>query len=152
MNDYVLTYNEVMSLIDSLTTSGDTALGGSNEAGALNGNSLLMSIKSQLRGLSTKSIGGYEGGPYFLSQMGIKTERDGSLTLNQSDLEESFDFNPEMVHAFFSDQLKTDTNGISVSSFELLNTKPGTYAFATNGSTHTIGGVNATKNGTKYKR
>ena len=150
MNDYVLTYNEVMSLIDSLTTSGDTALGGSNEAGALNGNSLLMSIKSQLRGLSTKSIGGYEGGPYFLSQMGIKTERDGSLTLNQSDLEESFDFNPEMVHAFFSDQLKTDTNGISVSSFELLNTKPGTYAFATNGSTHTIGGVNATKNGTKY--
>ena len=150
MNDYVLTYNEVMSLIDSLTTSGDTALGGSNEAGALNGNSLLMSIKSQLRGLSTKSIGGYEGGPYFLSQMGIKTERDGSLTLNQSDLEESFDFNPEMVHAFFSDQLKTDTNGISVSSFEHLNTKPGTYAFATNGSTHTIGGVNATKNGTKY--
>ena len=150
MNDYVLTYNEVMSLIDSLTTSGDTALGGDNEAGALNGNSLLMSIKSQLRGLSTKSIGGYEGGPYFLSQMGIKTERDGSLTLNQSDLEESFDFNPEMVHAFFSDQLKTDTNGISVSSFELLNTKPGTYAFATNGSTHTIGGVNATKNGTKY--
>ena len=150
MNDYVLTYNEVMSLIDSLTTSGDTALGGSNEAGALNGNSLLMSIKSQLRGLSTKSIGGYEGGPYFLSQMGIKTERDGSLTLNQSDLEESFDFNPEMVHAFFSDQLKTDTNGISVSSFELLNTKPGTYAFATNGSTHTIGGVNATKNGTRY--
>ncbi len=150
MNDYVLTYNEVMSLIDSLTTSGDTALGGSNEAGALNGNSLLMSIKSQLRGLSTKSIGGYEGGPYFLSQMGIKTERDGSLTLNQSDLEESFDFNPEMVHAFFSDQLKTDTNGISVTSFELLNTKPGTYAFATNGSTHTIGGVNATKNGTKY--
>ncbi len=150
MNDYVLTYNEVMSLIDSLTTSGDTALGGDNEAGALNGNSMLMSIKSQLRGLSTKSIGGYEGGPYFLSQMGIKTERDGSLTLNQSDLEESFDFNPEMVHAFFSDQLKTDTNGISVSSFELLNTKPGTYAFATNGSTHTIGGVNATKNGTKY--
>ena len=150
MNDYVLTYNEVMSLIDSLTTSGDTALGGDNEAGALNGNSLLMSIKSQLRGLSTKSIGGYEGGPYFLSQMGIKTERDGSLTLNKSDLEESFDFNPEMVHAFFSDQLKTDTNGISVSSFELLNTKPGTYAFATNGSTHTIGGVNATKNGTKY--
>ena len=150
MNDYVLTYNEVMSLIDSLTTSGDTALGGNNEAGALNGNSLLMSIKSQLRGLSTKSIGGYEGGPYFLSQMGIKTERDGSLTLNQSDLEESFDFNPEMVHAFFSDQLKTDTNGISVSSFELLNTKPGTYAFATNGSTHTIGGVNATKNGTRY--
>ena len=59
MNDYVLTYNEVMSLIDSLTTSGDTALGGSNEAGALNGNSLLMSIKSQLRGLSTKSIGGW---------------------------------------------------------------------------------------------
>ena len=34
-----------------------------------------MSIKSQLRGLSTKSIGGYEGGPYFLSQMGIKTEK-----------------------------------------------------------------------------
>ena len=32
----------------------------------------------------------------------------------------------------FPDQLKTDTNGISVSSFELLNTKPGTYAFATN--------------------
>ena len=150
MSDYVLTYNEVMNLIDELATSGDQALGGDNEAGALNGNSMLMSIKSQLRGLSTKTIGGYEGGPYYLSQMGIKTERDGSLTLNQTDLEESFDFNPEMVHAFFSDQLKTDTTGISVSSFELLNTKPGTYAFATNGSTHTIGGVNATKNGTKY--
>ena len=101
MSDYVLTYNEVMNLIDELATSGDQALGGDNEAGALNGNSMLMSIKSQLRGLSTKTIGGYEGGPYYLSQMGIKTERDGSLTLNQTDLEESFDFNPEMVHAFF---------------------------------------------------
>ena len=120
------------------------------EAGALNGNSLIMSIKTQLRSLSSMAIKGYEGGPYYLANMGIKTLRDGTLSLDRDALKKQFNFDPDSIHAFFRNQLKTDNSNISVTNYSFLNTKPGSYAFSTDGSTHTIGGVSATKNGTQY--
>ena len=33
----------------------------------------------ELREMSSTAIGGYEGGPYYLSFLGVSTQRDGSL-------------------------------------------------------------------------
>ena len=151
LSSYVSTYNDILGSLDELSTNPNNLDNDDiPEAGALNGNSLIMSIKTQLRSLSSMAIKGYEGGPYYLANMGIKTLRDGSLSLDRDALKKQFNFDPDSIHAFFRNQLKTDNSNISVTNYSFLNTKPGSYAFSTDGSTHTIGGVSATKNGTQY--
>lgn len=151
LSSYVSTYNEILGSLDELSSNPNNLDNDDvPEAGALNGNSLIMSIKTQLRSLSSMAIKGYEGGPYYLANMGIKTLRDGSLSLDRDALKKQFSFDPDSIHAFFRNQLKTDNSNISVTNYNFLNTKPGSYAFSTDGSTHTIGGESATKNGTQY--
>ncbi len=151
LSTYANTYNEILGSLDELSTNPNNLDNDDlPEAGVLNGNSLIMSIKTQLRSLSSMAIKGYEGGPYYLANMGIKTLRDGSLSLDRDALKKQFNFDPDSIHAFFRNQLKTDNSNISVTNYSFLNTKPGNYAFSTDGSTHTIGGVSASKNGTQY--
>ena len=148
VGNYVFTYNEVMK---SLNIMGDYDETDPENTGALNGDSTLRSIQSSLRSLSSKSINGYENGPYYLSNLGIKTNRDGSLSFDSTSLTKNFNFNPESVKAFFRNELRTDNSDISITAYDFVNTVPGTYAFATdNSSTHSIGGVSATKDGTTF--
>ena len=145
---YVLTYNEVQESIRQMSQNDE--IDDEND-GALIGDSTLRSIQSQLRSMSSTAIKGYEGGPYYLSNLGVGTQRDGSLTFDPKELEKQFNFNSEAVRAFFTNNYTTSNTNITISQFDFVNTQPGSYAFATDGSsTHTIGGVSATKSGTNY--
>ena len=119
--------------------------------GALIGDSTLREIRSELREMSSTAIKGYEGGPYYLSYLGVSTNRDGTLAFDKGKMETQFKSKPETVRAFFTNNYATSNSNITISAFDFTNTKPGTYAFATDGSsTHTIGGVSATKSGDNY--
>ena len=144
---YVLTYNEVM---ESLTIMGQNDQVDEENDGALIGDSTLREIKGELRKMTSTPIAGYEGGPYYLNFMGVATQRDGSLTFDPKKLEAQFKAKPETVRAFFTDNYATSNSNITIKSFDFVNTKPGSYAFATNGSAHTIGGISATKSGDIY--
>ena len=152
MATYVATYNNIQGSLNELTQESVDDDDDEDEslAGALNGNSLVIQIKSDLRSLSSTAIRGFENGAYYLSNMGVKTQRDGTLTLDRNALRDQFTFDPDSVHAFFRGQITTDNTGIEISNFDFNNTQPGNYAFATDGSTHTIGGISASKSGTKY--
>lgn len=147
VENYVFTYNEVMENLKILGQHDETD---SENDGALNGDSTLRSIQTAMRSLSSMTIAGYENGPYYLSNLGIRTQRDGTLSFRPADLKTQFEYNAETVRAFFSDQLSTSDSNITVNTYDFNNTKPGSYAFATDGSTHTIGGVSASKDGTTY--
>ncbi len=144
---YVGTYNEVMQ---SLTAMGANSEISQEDDGALIGDSTLREIMRELREMSSTAIGGYEGGPYYLSFLGVSTQRDGSLVFDPKKLEAQFKAKPETVRAFFTNNYATSNSNITIKAFDFVNTQPGTYAFATNGSTHTIGGVSATKSGDTY--
>ena len=148
MKGYVDTYNQVML---SLTAMGANDPIDNENDGALIGDSTLREIKEQLREMSATAIKGYEGGPYYLSYLGVSTNRDGSLSFDKKQLESQFKAKPETVRAFFINNYATSNTNITISAFDFANTKPGEYAFATDGSsTHTIGGVSATKSGDNY--
>ena len=72
------------------------------------------------------------------------------MTFDPKKLEKMFKAKPDSVRAFFSNNLSTSNTNITISAFDFRLTQPGTYAFSTNGSTHTIGGVSATKSGDIY--
>ena len=147
MRGYVDTYNQVML---NLTAMGANDPIDNENDGALIGDSTLREIKEELREMSSTAIKGYEGGPYYLSYLGVSTERDGSLSFDKKQLESQFKSRPETVRAFFTNNYATSNSNITITEFSFLNTKPGSYAFSTDGSTHTIGGVSATKNGDVY--
>ncbi len=147
IEDYVLTYNEILENFKLLSVDDTT---GAGEDGPLNGDSTMRSIMSSLRNLTSTAISGYESGPYYLSNLGVKTNRDGTLSFKPAQLTEQFEYNAETVRAFFEDQLTTDNENIVVKTYDFANTKAGTYAFSTDGSTHTIGGESASKSGTEY--
>ena len=147
MRGYVDTYNQVMV---NLTAMGANDPVDDENDGALIGDSTLREIKEELREMSSTAIKGYEGGPYYLSYLGVSTERDGSLSFDKTQLESQFKSRPETVRAFFTNNYATSNSNITITEFSFLNTKPGSYAFSTDGSTHTIGGVSATKSGDVY--
>ena len=148
VDNYVTTYNVVQTSLDFLGQPDDPSV---ENDGALNGDSTLRMIQREFREMSTTAIAGYESGPYYLSNMGVKTNRDGSLAFDPDKLESQFKFDSGAVNAFFNNNLTTDTTDITINSYDFVNTVPGTYAFATDGSsTHTIGGVSATKDGTTF--
>ena len=144
---YVSTYNEVMQ---SLGAMGANDQVDPENDGALIGDSTLREVMRELREMSSTGITGYEGGPYYLSFLGVSTQRDGSLSFDPKKLETQFKSKPETVRAFFTNNYATSNSNITIKAFDFVNTKPGSYAFATNGSTHTIGGVSATKSGDVY--
>ena len=144
---YVGTYNEVMESLGAMGANDEVD---PENDGALIGDSTLREIMRELREMSSLAIGGYEGGPYYLSFLGVATQRDGSLTFDPKKLETQFKSKPETVRAFFSNNYATSNSNITIKAFDFVNTKPGSYAFATDGTTHTIGGVSATKSGDVY--
>ena len=144
---YVGTYNEVMESLGAMGANDEVD---TENDGALIGDSTLREIMRELREMSSLAIGGYEGGPYYLSFLGVATQRDGSLTFDPKKLETQFKSKPETVRAFFSNNYATSNSNITIKAFDFVNTKPGSYAFATDGTTHTIGGVSATKSGDVY--
>ncbi len=147
MDNYVVTYNEVMK---NLIAMGANDPVDPDNDGALIGDSTLREIMRELREMSTTALSGYEGGPYYLSNLGIGTQRDGTMTFDPKKLEKMFKAKPDSVRAFFSNNFSTSNTNISISAFDFRLTQPGTYAFSTDGSTHTIGGVSATKSGDIY--
>ena len=147
MDNYVVTYNEVMK---NLIAMGANDPVDPDNDGALIGDSTLREIMKELREMSTTALSGYEGGPYYLSNLGIGTQRDGTMTFDPKKLEKMFKAKPDSVRAFFSNNLSTSNTNITISAFDFRLTQPGTYAFSTDGSTHTIGGVSATKSGDIY--
>ena len=146
LNTFTENYNAIYLNIHEMTT---TAMSSDESAGPLSGDSLARSIQRELRSFTSKSIVGYENGPYSLSLLGIQTNRDGTLSLNPNTLKKSFEANPIIVDAIFKNQLTSDNADVSVSRLG-VDTKPGTYAITEDSGNYNIDGVQMTASGTSY--
>lgn len=98
VQDFVDAYNSVRSKLSEL------------RKGNLNGDNTLLSVESQLRGILNSPPSGLGTSLKYLSEIGIKTERDGSLSLDTTEL---------------SDALSSDFSGVA----ELFSNDNQGYAF-----------------------
>ena len=146
LSSYVDTYNNIYLNITNMTNA---SFSGDESEGPLSGDSLARSIQRDLRNFSTKSISGYEGGPYSMSLLGVQTNRDGTIALNTNILKNSFEAQPKIVDAIFKDQLTSDNAEVEVTTIG-PDTLPGTYAITEDAGDYNIDGVKMTANGTLY--
>ena len=142
VDNYNILYMNITEMTNSSVSQTETG-------GPLSGDSLARNIQRELRSFSSKSIEGYENGPYSLSLLGVQTNRDGTLALNPAKMKKAFEVNPIIVDAIFKDQLTTDNSDVSVSSLG-TDTKPGTYAITENSGNYLIDGVSMSANGNLY--
>ena len=95
LESFVITYNDLYNSLEDLRAYNSQD---PENTGILYGDSLLRSIMTTLRESNARELAGYEGGPYYLSNLGIKTNRDGTLSFSDPDmLKRQFENNAESL-------------------------------------------------------
>ncbi len=144
VDDFVTAYNELKALLDEATAPGS----GSTGAGPLRGDTSIREMQRQLARLTSTALSS-AGGPRTLAEIGVRTERDGTLTLDSARLDAMLAADPEGVEALFNPSQRSSSDLVRITS-AMGRAKPGTYALtnlvaATGGqpATGTIDGLTA---------
>ena len=95
ISSFIEKFNAYIDLSKQLGSSSDEG------AGPMAGDSLLRGTVSQLRNLVTKEFSTGNGETNFLANLGVRTERDGKLSLDKGQLQEAIDADPNAVQTFF---------------------------------------------------
>lgn len=110
ITSFVTAYNEIISFVTGQSTMGDT------NAGVLNGDSGLNSIKRHLQDMITSIVD--TGGTFkSLAQIGFETQKDGQISLDSSTLMKAIEEDQESVINLLSGQEGSENEGIA-SQFE----------------------------------
>jgi flagellar hook-associated protein 2 len=105
ITDFVDTYNEVLKTLDTQIDP---------QTGPLRGDSAAQSLARSLRGLTTTALlsNVAAGTPTTLGEIGIKTNRDGTLSVDDATVSRALGNSPDAVEAIFSFST-TSTNGLT---------------------------------------
>ena len=137
---FVDIFNSVNSTIDTLTNNGVDG----TEKGALARDVVVAGIKRNIRSLVTDALPGFEDNPRYISELGIRTERDGSLSLTEEDFKENFSREPILFDVMVNSLARTNNPLVTAShTSDILQPKGGIYSFSEN----SVDGDNASLNG-----
>ena len=111
INAFISSYNTLVETFTSLSSyDADTEI-----AGALLGDSVLRSVESSIRQHITSPVSGLSSTFSTLAELGITTDDDGKLVLDQTELDEVLESNFDDLGTFF-----TATNGLSTKLDSLI--------------------------------
>ncbi|HEY9552529.1 flagellar filament capping protein FliD [Allosphingosinicella sp.] len=122
VNDFVAAYNELHSLLSSATRPSG---GVGDPGGPLRGNIAIREMQRQLAQLPSKVLS-TEGGPSTLAEIGVATNRNGTLKVDAAMLTEMLESDPQGVEALFNPGQNSSSSLVSISN-EMGRVKPGTY-------------------------
>ena len=142
--EQINTLNSTLADLSKRSTDG-------TENGPLAGDPLVRGIRSRMRAITTEPIRGYGDDPVYLANFGLRTERDGSITLDENTFLKTFKDNPADFSAIVQNRITASNTGIKVSAFS-DDWKSGTYALAVfgNGDT-TLDGVEISGSNGTYR-
>lgn len=106
---FVDSYNQIVGIINEQVGEG-------KGESTLNGDATVRMIESRLRNVISSAIPGLNDAQGFslaLSQIGIETQRDGRLSLNQGDFDKALSKDFEGTARYFSGNPAGDVQGIS---------------------------------------
>lgn len=121
INAFVENYNKTILKMNELT-----AVSGSGTSGILNGDSTIRGIQSTLRSVLNTQISHIEGSVKSFADLGMLTNRDGTLSLDSEKLKELMENDMESIAEFFTASGSATDADISFDNSSSL-TKPGTY-------------------------
>ncbi|MFL0809602.1 MAG: flagellar filament capping protein FliD [Agarilytica sp.] len=123
IRDFVDAYNSFLEEVDVVFSTDEET----GERGSLTNDALAKSIISRVRTVISSAIPGLADGNYTaLTNVGIRTELDGSISIEEDDFTRAFENNYEDVQKLFAPYTSSDAADITVNSFG-GQTVPGNY-------------------------
>ena len=123
---------------------------GGEEDGPLAGDPLVRALQRQLRGFTTTSLTGFQDDPVYLADFGVKTARDGTISLDQDVFRRTFEANPDSFAAITNSRIISSSGLVAAS---VVGTQPadGVYTFdLADDASATINGDAMTRDGSDY--
>ena len=126
LQSFVTAVNETRTLLNNKTFRGSTTEG----AGELSDDPVIKSIKKQLNSLTSSQLTGFGANGVYLSNLGVRTEKDGLISINTTALENELKANPSSLDAIFNSMYSSSSSLLSVSGGTSSKPVAGSYAFA----------------------
>jgi flagellar hook-associated protein 2 len=140
VDDFVAAYNGLHALLKEVT---GTAADGT--PGPLRGDQGMRDMQRQLGRLTSTILNSGEG-PQTLAEIGVSTNRNGTLSVNATKLKEMLESDPQGVEALFNPRQYSSSPLVTIFS-KMGAAKPGTYVLTDlvpdsgTGATGKVGGV-----------
>ncbi|RZI42077.1 flagellar hook protein FliD [Herbaspirillum sp. HC18] len=123
INSFVKAYNDLAATLRDAGAYNATT----KSAAALNGDSALRAIQSQVRGILNTPVAGDTTAYTLLSQVGVSFQKDGMLSVDTSKLNKAIDSNFSGIAGLFSKVGKASDSLVAYSA-STDKTKAGNYA------------------------
>jgi flagellar hook-associated protein 2 len=121
VQDFVSAYNELMTLLAAQTKAGT-----GSEAGALRGDVGVRELQRRLSQLPTMTLSSPGDGPHTLAEIGVRTNRSGTLSVDTSRLVSVLASDPDAVEALFNPGQYSSSPFLTIKSLP-GKVAPGTY-------------------------
>jgi flagellar hook-associated protein 2 len=142
LDDFVSAYNELQKMLADATA----AASADGTAGPLRGDAAIRDLQRRLGQLTSTSLSSGTG-PRTLAEIGVSTNRDGTLSLNKLRLQDMLARDPDGVEALFNPQQYSSDPLVGIFS-KAGAAKPGTYQLTNlvpqSGTTGATGSVDGT--------
>jgi flagellar hook-associated protein 2 len=122
VQDFVTAYNELTKVIGDATKAGTDGQGG-----ALRGDVGVSTLQHQLARLPTTILSSTGSGVHTLAEIGVRTNRDGTLTLDAARLQSALAADPDGVEALFNPTQYSSSPFLAIKS-PIGRVAPGTYS------------------------
>ena len=126
LQSFVTAVNNARTLLNEKTFRGSST----QDAGELSDDPVVKNIQNQLKSLTSNQLTGFGANGVYLSNLGIRTEKDGQLSLNTTVLENELKNNPTSLDAIFNSMYSSSSSLLHVSGGTSSKPIAGSYAFA----------------------
>ena len=125
MRSFIESFNATRSIFEELTkVSDDPEL-----QGPLSDDATIKSIKNQLNKIVNGKIIGFGDEEHYASRLGLQTNQDGSITLNENKFKTNFASNSVAFDAIFNSSFSSDSSFLNIEKNLTIKPKPGKYSF-----------------------
>ena len=125
LQSFVDAMNKARTLLNDKTFRGSAT----EDAGELSDDPVIKNVKDRLKTLTSGALSGFGASSKYLSNLGVRTERDGSLTLNTSILENELKTNPGSLDAIFNSMYSSSSSLLTISGGISSAPVSGSYTF-----------------------
>ena len=138
LKEFVEVLNSTRTTLNVLTRQGSDTV----EAGPLSKNVAVKNIANRISSITTGAIVGYGDKDLYLSELGVRTEMDGTLTINETTFNSQLDLDSSVFDAIFTTMFSSGSPYLKVEGSSANSSPtPGKYSYINDGSTVKLDGI-----------
>jgi len=126
LESFITSVNKARTLLNEKTFRGSST----DTAGDLSDDPVIKNVKNQINSLTSSALSGFSANGVHLSNLGVRTEKDGLLSLNTKVLTQELKNNPSSLDAIFNSMYSSSSSLLSVSGGSSKAPLAGSYSFA----------------------